>query len=77
MLLYPANSVHRVNPVTRGERIASFFWVESLVASNEQRQLLYELDMGIYGLRSGGGESAETVRLTGVYHNLLRMWAHT
>jgi PKHD-type hydroxylase len=77
MLLYPANTVHRVNPVTRGERIASFFWVESLIASNEQRQLLYELDMGIYGLRSGGGESAETVRLTGVYHNLLRMWAHT
>jgi PKHD-type hydroxylase len=76
MLLYPANTVHRVNPVTRGERIASFFWVESLVASNEQRQLLYELDMGIYGLRSSG-ESAETVRLTGVYHNLLRMWAQT
>ncbi len=78
MLLYPANTVHRVNPVTRGERIASFFWVESLIASNEQRQLLYELDMGIYGLRSNSsssGESAETVRLTGVYHNLLRMWA--
>jgi PKHD-type hydroxylase len=77
MLLYPANTLHRVNPVTRGERIASFFWVESLVASNEQRELLYGLDMGIYGLRNAHGDSPDTVRLTGVYHNLLRMWAHT
>jgi PKHD-type hydroxylase len=77
MLLYPANTLHRVNPVTRGERIASFFWIESLVASNEQRQLLYELDMGIYGLRSASGETPEALSLTGVYHNLLRMWAHT
>ncbi len=77
MLLYPANTLHRVNPVTRGARIASFFWVESLVASNEQRQLLYELDMGIYGLRNQHGDNNETVRLTGAYHNLLRMWAHT
>jgi PKHD-type hydroxylase len=75
MLLYPANTVHRVNPVTRGERIACFFWVESLVASQEQRQLMYQLDMAITALRSTGGDSAETVRLTGVYHNLLRMWA--
>jgi PKHD-type hydroxylase len=77
MLLYPANTVHRVNPVTSGERIASFFWVESLVASNEQRQVLYELDMGIYGLRQNHGETPEVLRLTGVYHNLLRMWAQT
>lgn len=77
MLLYPANTTHRVNPVTRGERIASFFWIESLIPSQEQRQLLYELDMGIYSLRSQHGDSEETVRLTGVYHNLLRMWAHT
>jgi PKHD-type hydroxylase len=77
MLLYPANTVHRVNPVTQGERIASFFWVESLIASTEQRQLLYALDMGIYALRSQHQDSAETVQLTGVYHNLLRMWAQT
>jgi PKHD-type hydroxylase len=77
MLLYPANTLHRVNPVTRGERIASFFWVESLVASNEQRQLLYELDLTIYSLRSLHGDTAETVCLTGTYHNLLRMWAQT
>ncbi len=77
MLLYPANTLHRVNAVTRGQRIASFFWVESLVANNERRQLLYELDMAIYSLRGAYGDNAETVRLTGVYHNLLRMWAQT
>ncbi len=80
MLLYPATTVHRVNPVTRGERIASFFWVESMVASSEQRQLLHDLDLAIMGLRTRelknlGRESEEAVRLTGVYHNLLRMWA--
>jgi PKHD-type hydroxylase len=80
LLLYPATSVHRVNPVIQGERIASFFWVESMVRSEEQRQLLYELDMTIMAqrtreLQSGGKESEESVRLTGTYHNLLRMWA--
>jgi PKHD-type hydroxylase len=79
-LLYPATTVHRVNPVTRGERIASFFWVESMVRSDEQRQLLYELDMTIMAqrereLQTTGRESEESVRLTGTYHNLLRMWA--
>lgn len=80
MLVYPSTSVHRVNPVTRGERIACFFWVESMVASGEQRQLLHDLDLAIMGLRSreiqsSGRESEDAVRLTGVYHNLLRMWA--
>ena len=80
LLLYPATTVHRVNPVTRGDRICSFFWIESMVASNEQRQMLYELDMTIMALRThelqnSGQESAESVRLTGTYHNLLRMWA--
>lgn len=80
LLLYPATTVHRVNPVTRGERISSFFWIESMVASNEQRQMLYELDMTIMALRTRemqatGQESQEAVRLTGTYHNLLRMWA--
>jgi PKHD-type hydroxylase len=82
LLLYPSNSVHRVNPVTRGERLACFFWVESMVASNEQRQLLYELDLSIMNLRerelrTNGQESSEAVRLAGTYHNLLRMWAQT
>lgn len=81
-LLYPATTVHRVNPVTRGERIACFFWVESMVRSAEQRQLLYEMDMTILAQRTReiqatGQESAESVRLTGTYHNLLRMWAET
>jgi PKHD-type hydroxylase len=80
LLLYPSTTVHRVNPVTRGERISSFFWIESMVASNEQRQMLYELDMTIMALRTrelqeSGRESEEAVRLTGTYHNLLRMWA--
>jgi PKHD-type hydroxylase len=80
LLLYPATTVHRVNPVTRGERICSFFWIESMVRSTEQRQMLYELDMTIMALRtremhSLGRESEESVRLTGTYHNLLRMWA--
>jgi PKHD-type hydroxylase len=82
LVLYPATTVHRVNPVTRGERIACFFWVESMVKSSEQRQLLYELDMTIMQLRTRelqttGRESQEAVRLTGTYHNLLRMWAQT
>jgi PKHD-type hydroxylase len=76
-LLYPASTVHRVNPVTRGERIASFFWVESMVSSTEQRQMLYEMDLHIMRLRQRHGESPETVGLTAAYHNLLRMWAQT
>lgn len=80
LVLYPATSVHRVNPVTRGERIASFFWVESMVRSSEQRQLLFDLDMSIMALRTRemqtiGQDSQESIQLTGTYHNLLRMWA--
>jgi PKHD-type hydroxylase len=61
--------------VPRGERIASFFWVQSLVRSGEQRRLLLDLDLNIQGLRRRHGESAELVQLSGVYHNLLRQWA--
>jgi PKHD-type hydroxylase len=75
MVLYPSSSVHRVEPVTRGARISCFFWTESMVRSDEQRRLLYDLDMSIIGLRKEHGESDESIRLTGVYHNLLRMWA--
>jgi PKHD-type hydroxylase len=74
LVMYPGTSVHRVEPVTRGERLACFFWIESMVRRDDQRRLLYELDMAILTLRQGG-DSAETVKLTGVYHNLLRMWA--
>ena len=76
-VLYPSTAVHEVRPVTRGARLASFFWVESMVRSSEQRRLLFELDMALLQLRQRHGESPETTRLTGTYHNLLRMWAST
>jgi PKHD-type hydroxylase len=75
LALYPASSVHRVEPVTRGARLASFFWIESMVREDEYRRLLFELDMSILALREQHGDTPETIRLTGCYHNLLRMWA--
>jgi PKHD-type hydroxylase len=76
MVLYPGTSVHRVEPVTRGWRIASFFWLESMVRSDEQRRLLFEMDAHLMRLRAAHGESdASLIGLTGTYHNLLRMWA--
>lgn len=77
LVLYPSSSLHEVTPVTRGSRIASFFWIESMVRDDEQRRLLFELDMNLLRLRECHGETAETTALTGVYHNLLRRWAHT
>ena len=77
-VLYPGSTLHEVLPVTRGARIASFFWIESMVRSSEQRQLLFEMDMALLKLRARGGEDdAALVQLTGTYHNLLRMWADT
>jgi PKHD-type hydroxylase len=76
-VLYPGTSVHQVTPVTQGTRVASFFWIESMVRSGEQRRILFELDMNLLKLRSQLGETAETTALTGVYHNLLRQWANT
>ena len=77
MVVYPGTSLHQVKPVTQGHRLACFFWVESMVRSDEQRRLLYELDMALMGLRTRHGETQETTGLTGTYHNLLRMWADT
>lgn len=77
LVVYPGNSVHRVEPVTRGARLASFFWIESMVRADEQRRLLYEMDMSLMKLRGELGETPELVQLTGTYHNLLRMWADT
>jgi PKHD-type hydroxylase len=74
-VLYPASSVHRVTPVTRGERLAAFFWVQSLVSDAEQRRLLHTLDTQLGALRARHGDSAETVALMGCYHNLLRQWS--
>jgi PKHD-type hydroxylase len=76
-VLYPGTSVHQVTPVTRGVRLASFFWIESMVRSEEQRRLLFDLDMNLLALRQRHGETGETTALTGTYHNLLRMWAST
>ena len=76
MVLYPGTSVHRVLPVTRGWRVASFFWLESMVRSDEQRRLLFEMDSHLMQLRQSVGETdAAVIGLTGTYHNLLRMWA--
>jgi PKHD-type hydroxylase len=76
-VLYPGHTLHEVTPVTRGQRLACFFWVESMVRSDEQRRVLFDLDMNLLSLRQRLGESAETTALTGVYHQLLRQWAQT
>lgn len=77
MILYPSSSVHRVEPVTRGARLASFFWIESMVRDDAQRRLLFDMDMAILTLREREGDSDTSVKLTGCYHNLMRMWAST
>lgn len=73
-VLYPSGMLHEVRPVTRGMRLACFFWVQSLVPVDAQRRLLHQLDTDLTALRSRHGESAETTSLMGVYHNLLRLW---
>ena len=76
MLLYPASTVHRVEPITRGERWASFFWVHSMVAEPGKRELLYSLDQAIIAARGDlGDDHPAAVGLVGAYHNLIRMWA--
>lgn len=72
MVVYPSTSLHRVTPVTRGQRVSSFFWLQSMVRSDERRTLLLQLDQAIQMLDAA---SAAAVQLTGVYHNLLRQWA--
>lgn len=74
-IVYPATSLHRVEPVTRGARIASFLWTQSMVRDAWQRTMLFDLDMTILRLRQQVGDSPEVVRLTSHYHNLLRQWA--
>jgi len=78
MVVYPGTSLHRVTAVTRGERLAAFFWVQSFVRSDDQRRMLYGLDTAIQGLtQKVGVDDGDVVQLTGVYHNLLRLWAQT
>ena len=76
LILYPASSLHRVEPVTRGIRVASFFWVQSLVREDARRALLLDMDLAIQKLTvEAGAAHPSIVLLTGVYHNMLRMWA--
>lgn len=76
-IIYPASSLHRVQPVTRGARVAAFFWVQSLVRDDGCRRLLFELDASIQRLVATGADRAAVLQLTGTYHNLLRRWAES
>lgn len=75
-IIYPSSSLHRVEPVTAGQRIASFLWVESLVRDAWRRSMLFNLDMTLIKLRGQVGNTDEIVALTGHYHNLLRQWSN-
>lgn len=78
MVLYPGTTLHQVAPVRGGIRLASFFWIESMVRGGEPRRMLFEMDMALLKLRAAlGEEDPSVVQLTGTYHNLLRMWADT
>lgn len=77
LVVYPSSSVHKVEPVTRGERICSFFWVQSMVRDDARRAMLLDLDQTIQRLRTRLGDCDDTVALTSHYHNLLRQWAET
>lgn len=76
MVLYPSTSLHQVLPVTRGERISSFFWLQSMIRSDTHRTLLFDLDQTIQDIGAAhGADDPHAVRLTGIYHNLIRAWA--
>jgi len=75
MILYPATSLHHVTPVTRGCRVSSFFWLQSMIRDNTQRALLYDMDVAIQRLGAGKPTDPSVISLTGIYHNLLRQWA--
>lgn len=75
LLIYPGSSLHKINPVTRGERIASFFWIESLVREDSQRQLLLDMDVAIQTLTAQDADHHALLQLSGAYHNLLRRWS--
>jgi PKHD-type hydroxylase len=77
LILYPATSLHQVTPITRGERVAAFFWVQSLVREDSRRTILFEMDQAIQALNRTGADEAARRTLVGCYHNLLREWAET
>lgn len=74
LALYPSSSIHRVSEVTQGERVASFFWIESMIRDDGQRTLLLDLDTAVQGIRNELPDHPTLVSLTSCYHNLLRMW---
>jgi len=75
-VLYPSSSLHRVEPITRGRRLASFFWIQSMIRDDAARAILFDLDRSVQEMASDvGHDHAAVIRLTGVYHNLLRLWA--
>ncbi|WP_260925307.1 Fe2+-dependent dioxygenase [Novosphingobium sp. 9] len=76
-VIYPSSSLHRVEPVTKGARLASFFWVQSLVRDDAQRRMLFEQDTSIQKLTMDGADADAILQLTCVYHNLLRLWSDT
>jgi len=75
MVLYPSTSLHHVRPVTRGARVAAFFWIQSMVRDDGERTLLFDLDTAIQRLNHDNPDHPSALQLTGVYHNLLRRWA--
>jgi PKHD-type hydroxylase len=77
LIVYPSSSLHRVLPVTRGARVAAFFWVQSLIRDDARRRMLFELDTSIQTLTHTGADAAAVLQLTGIYHNLLRQWAES
>jgi PKHD-type hydroxylase len=77
LVVYPATSLHEVTPITRGRRVAAFFWVQSLVRDDAQRTLLFELDTAIQRLNATGADAQARRSLVGVYHNLMRQWSET
>ena len=77
MVIYPASSLHHVQPVTRGVRLASIFWIQSLVRNDDDRQILLDLDIAIHRIRNVYPDDPSILSLTGIYHNLLRRWSET
>jgi PKHD-type hydroxylase len=77
MALYPGTSVHRVEPVTRGSRLAAFFWVQSMVREESRRAILFQLDTALQQLGRDVAEHPSQVQIAGAYHNLLRLWSDT
>ncbi len=75
MVIYPSTSLHHVRPVTRGVRVSSFFWIQSMIREDSQRTLLFDLDMAIQRLNRDMADHPSAVQFTGIYHNLLRQWA--